>query len=137
MLGAHGAWYGPGDDAEVLAKLADPALPLETLIWRLFNEEREVRTLQSVSLSKGCRCNADYIASVIAKFPQEDRAAMAFESLAKRRRTSLLMDLSRPVDLALVQRDMWRDAYHATTLPNRRPRGRGSASMRRIVLAPR
>lgn len=30
VLGAHGAWYGPGDDAEVLAKLADPAVRLVT-----------------------------------------------------------------------------------------------------------
>lgn len=62
-------------------ELADAAILLETLIWRLFNEEREVRTLQSVPLSKGCRCNADYIASVIAKFPEEDRAAMAIDGV--------------------------------------------------------
>ncbi len=30
VLGAHGAWYGPGDDARVLATLADPAVRLVT-----------------------------------------------------------------------------------------------------------
>ncbi len=60
-------------------ELADPALPLETLVWRLFNEEPEVRVLADVALTRGCRCDADYIAQVIAKFPPEERAAMADE----------------------------------------------------------
>lgn len=63
-----------GDD-----ELADPAISLETLVWRLFNEEREVRTLVGVDLRRGCRCDPDYIASVIAKFAPEDRAEMANE----------------------------------------------------------
>jgi molecular chaperone Hsp33 len=29
-----------------------------------------------VALSKGCRCSPDYIASVIARFPAEEQAAM-------------------------------------------------------------
>jgi molecular chaperone Hsp33 len=60
-------------------ELADPAVPLETLIWRLFNEEGEVRLLEQVSLSRGCRCSPDYVAQVLAKFPPEERAAMADE----------------------------------------------------------
>lgn len=60
-------------------ELTDRSASFETLIWRLFNEEREVRTLAAVDLSKGCRCNADYIGQVIAKFPVEDRAHMADE----------------------------------------------------------
>ena len=40
-------------------ELADPALPLETLVWRLFNEEDEVRVLPAAPLSRGCRCDAD------------------------------------------------------------------------------
>lgn len=61
-------------------ELTDPAVPLETLIWRLFNEEDEVRVLARASLAKGCRCDADYIASVLAKFTPEDRREMADES---------------------------------------------------------
>ena len=57
-------------------ELADPALPLETLLWRLFHEE-EVRLLATVPLSKGCRCNADYVRGVIARFGAEERAEMA------------------------------------------------------------
>ena len=58
-------------------ELADPAIPLETLVWRLFNEEAEVRVLAAQSLSKGCRCTLDHIRSVLAKFPVEERLAMA------------------------------------------------------------
>ena len=61
-------------------ELADPALPLETLLWRLFNEEDEVRVLASTTLSRGCRCDPDHIRSVLAKFPQEERLAMADEN---------------------------------------------------------
>ena len=60
-------------------ELADPSIPLETLVWRLFNEESEVRVLGTTELVRGCRCDPDYIASVIAKFAPEDRAEMANE----------------------------------------------------------
>ena len=58
-------------------ELADSALPMETLIWRLFNEEDEVRLLSGTPLSRGCRCSPDYIAQILARFPAEERAAMA------------------------------------------------------------
>ncbi|MES2044351.1 MAG: Hsp33 family molecular chaperone HslO [Pseudomonadota bacterium] len=61
-------------------ELADPAIPLQTLVWRLFNEEEEVRVQGGVALSRGCRCSPDYIAQVLAKFPAEDRLAMADDS---------------------------------------------------------
>ena len=60
-------------------ELTDAGLPLDTLVWRLFNEEREVRMLGTTALSKGCRCDPGYIAQVLAKFSAEDRAAMANE----------------------------------------------------------
>lgn len=75
----HPEWH----DVEALGatmgadELADPAIALETLVWRLFNEESEVRVLGGVDLSRGCRCNADYITQVLAKFPPDERAAMA------------------------------------------------------------
>jgi molecular chaperone Hsp33 len=57
-------------------ELTDPNLPLDDLIWRLFHEEEEVRTLPAVPLVKGCRCDPDYVRSVIARFPPEERAEM-------------------------------------------------------------
>jgi molecular chaperone Hsp33 len=57
-------------------ELLDRELPLDTLIWQLFHEEEEVRTLAPVTLTRGCRCNPDYVRSVIARFPAEERAAM-------------------------------------------------------------
>jgi molecular chaperone Hsp33 len=57
-------------------ELTDPRLPLDDLVWRLFHEEEEVRTLAPVALSRGCRCDPDYVKSVIARFPPEERAAM-------------------------------------------------------------
>jgi molecular chaperone Hsp33 len=57
-------------------ELTDPELPLDDLIWRLFHEEEEVRTLAAISLSRGCRCDPDYVRSVIARFPADERDAM-------------------------------------------------------------
>lgn len=61
------------------AELTDPALPLEDLVWMLFHDEGEVRVLAQAELVKGCRCNPQYIAEVLARFPAEERAAMADE----------------------------------------------------------
>ena len=57
-------------------ELTDRSLPLDDLVWRLLHDEGEVRTLEPVALTRGCRCSPDYIASVIARFPEEDRAQM-------------------------------------------------------------
>lgn len=58
-------------------ELTDGALPLSDIVWRLFHDEGEVRTQESVALSKGCRCDAAYVRDVIMRFPEEERAAMA------------------------------------------------------------
>ena len=58
-------------------ELTDRALPLDDLLWRLLHEEPEIRALEPIALTKGCRCSPDYIASVIARFPEEEQAAMA------------------------------------------------------------
>ena len=58
-------------------ELTDRALPLDDLAWRLLHEEGEVRTLAPIALIKGCRCSSDYIASVLSRFPEEEKAAMA------------------------------------------------------------
>jgi molecular chaperone Hsp33 len=57
-------------------ELTDPGLALDDLLWRLFHEEEEVRTLESMPLRRGCRCDPDYVRSVIARFPPEEREAM-------------------------------------------------------------
>lgn len=61
-------------------ELLDRDLPLETIVWRLFNEEDEVRLLGGASLAKGCRCDAAHIRSVLAQFPEDERIAMADDS---------------------------------------------------------
>jgi molecular chaperone Hsp33 len=61
-------------------ELTDRTLALDDLLWRLFHEEAEVRTLDPVALSKGCRCSPDYIASVLARFPAEEQRQMAGEN---------------------------------------------------------
>ena len=58
-------------------ELTDPSLPLQDIPWRLFHEEDEVRALPMLALGHACRCNADHIRSVIARFPAEERAEMA------------------------------------------------------------
>lgn len=60
-------------------ELTDRDLSFETLIWRLFNEEKEVRILPPLPLSKGCRCDRAHILEVLGRFPAEERAAMADE----------------------------------------------------------
>ncbi len=60
-------------------ELTDPSLPLDDLAWRLFHDEDEVRTLDPLQLTRGCRCDPDYVRSVIARFPAEERAAMVGE----------------------------------------------------------
>lgn len=57
-------------------ELVGAQLPLEELLWRLFNED-EVRLLAEIAITRGCRCDGDYIRSVLAKFPADERRAMA------------------------------------------------------------
>lgn len=58
------------------AELVDPGLDLETVLWRLFHEEREVRVEQGVQVAKGCRCTSDYYRSVLSRFGASERAQM-------------------------------------------------------------
>ena len=59
------------------AELVDPALPLDRIAWRLFNEEAEVRVAPLAALSRGCRCSMDHIRDVLGRFPADERAGMA------------------------------------------------------------
>jgi molecular chaperone Hsp33 len=69
----HVAILGGSVKAE---ELTDPALPLDDLLWRLFHDEDELRTLAATALRRGCRCDPDYVRSIIARFPEDERAAM-------------------------------------------------------------
>jgi len=57
-------------------ELTDPGLALDDIAWRLFHEEAEVRAFEPLPLSKGCRCDPEYVRSVIARFPEQERADM-------------------------------------------------------------
>ncbi len=57
------------------SELADRDLPLEDLLWRLFNED-EVRVFPAITLGKGCRCSVEHIRNVLGQFPEEERAEM-------------------------------------------------------------
>lgn len=61
------------------AELIDTALPLESVVWRLFHDESEVRVLGGATISRGCRCNAQHIIDVLKRFPADERAEMADE----------------------------------------------------------
>jgi molecular chaperone Hsp33 len=60
-------------------ELVDPSLDLESLVWRLFHEEREVRVERGPPVVKGCRCSGEYYRSVLARFGAEDRQEMRNE----------------------------------------------------------
>lgn len=72
----HVAILGGSAKAE---ELTDPKLPLDELVWRLFHEEDEVRTLAATELRRGCRCDPTYVRSVIARFPADERKEMVGE----------------------------------------------------------
>jgi len=58
-------------------ELADPGLPLDDLLWRLFHEESEVRVAAGPELKKGCRCTQLHFETVLARFSKDDRRDMA------------------------------------------------------------
>ncbi|MET0251382.1 MAG: Hsp33 family molecular chaperone HslO [Novosphingobium sp.] len=57
-------------------ELIDAALDMETLVWRLFHEEREIRVELGPPLFRGCRCSIEHYRQIIDRFPEEDRAEM-------------------------------------------------------------
>ena len=57
-------------------ELLDTGLSLEALLWRLFNEEDEVRVMPTTRFARGCRCDLDHIRGVLSRFPDSDRAEM-------------------------------------------------------------
>ncbi|MDE2406175.1 MAG: Hsp33 family molecular chaperone HslO [Sphingomonadales bacterium] len=57
-------------------ELTDPALSLESLVWRLFHEEPEIRAAADAALVRGCRCSAAHYEAVLSRFPEAERAEM-------------------------------------------------------------
>lgn len=60
-------------------ELTDIELAADALLWRLFHEE-EVRLFGDGVVRRGCRCDPDYLASVLARFPADEQAQMADEN---------------------------------------------------------
>ncbi|RVQ69703.1 Hsp33 family molecular chaperone HslO [Croceicoccus ponticola] len=58
------------------AELVDPQTMLETILWRLFHEEDEIRTEKLTAVSRGCRCSAAHFADVLGRFAEAERAEM-------------------------------------------------------------
>lgn len=62
------------------AELLDSALSLESVVWRLFNEEEEVRVFRGPRLDRGCRCTAEHYVKVLSGFSESDREDMRDEA---------------------------------------------------------
>jgi len=63
LIAAESLAADPGQRAEIAASLM--GVPVD-----------EVRTLAATELSRGCRCDPDYVRSVIARFPEGERKDM-------------------------------------------------------------
>lgn len=61
-------------------ELLDPGLSLESIVWRLFHEEPEVRVQPGIALRRGCRCSVAHYEAVIGRFPPEERDDMRGEN---------------------------------------------------------
>jgi len=61
-------------------ELVDPAISLETLVWRLYHDESEIRIEQSAPIRRGCRCSEVHFEEVLARFPSDDRKDMRNDS---------------------------------------------------------
>lgn len=57
-------------------ELLDPGLSLKEIVWRLFNEEQEVRVFPGQRLGRGCRCSVDHYQTVLSRFSEDDRKEM-------------------------------------------------------------
>jgi molecular chaperone Hsp33 len=57
-------------------ELVDPDLSLEQLVWRLFNQEAEIRVERMASLSRGCRCTLERFEEILMRFPEDERVDM-------------------------------------------------------------
>jgi len=58
------------------AELVDTELGLESILWRLFHEEDEVRVERVFDISRGCRCSVAHFQDVLGRFSEEERVEM-------------------------------------------------------------
>ena len=59
------------------SELVDRSLSAETLLWRLFHDEEEIRVLPAITLTKGCRCDPQHVRDVLARFDVAEQREMA------------------------------------------------------------
>ncbi|MFD1612417.1 Hsp33 family molecular chaperone HslO [Sphingomonas tabacisoli] len=83
-------------------ELTDPTLPMETVVWRLFHDEKEVRVLGGATLTRGCRCNREHILGVLSRFPAEEQAEMA-DTEGTIRVDCAFCSISHPIKLEELQ----------------------------------
>lgn len=57
-------------------ELLDSALSLESIVWRLFNEEEQVRVFPGQRLARGCRCTVEHYRTILSRFSDDDRKEM-------------------------------------------------------------
>ena len=57
-------------------ELLDPGLSMDSLVWRLFHEEDEIRVQAGATLRRGCRCSIAHYHDVLNKFPKDEQDAM-------------------------------------------------------------
>lgn len=69
----HVAILGGSVKAE---ELVDQALDLESVVWRLFHEEREIRVEPGQTLTRGCRCTIEHYRDVLSRFAATEREDM-------------------------------------------------------------
>ncbi len=61
-------------------ELVDPDLDLESMVWRLFHEEREIRVESGLPLTRGCRCTIEHYRDVLSRFGKPERDEMKDEN---------------------------------------------------------
>lgn len=54
------------------SELVEPGIGLDTIVWRLFHEEAEIRVEPLKHLARGCRCSDTHFADVLRKFGAEE-----------------------------------------------------------------
>lgn len=82
-------------------ELVDPALPPETLLYRLFHEDG-VRLFPAKPLAAMCRCSEERVIGMLKTFPLEDRGAMLEDGDGRIRVTCEYCSREYRIDPAVV-----------------------------------
>ncbi|MFN3552575.1 MAG: Hsp33 family molecular chaperone HslO [Novosphingobium meiothermophilum] len=61
-------------------ELVDRDIDLETVVWRLFHEEREIRIHADRPLKRGCRCTIEHYRNILSRFGAAEIAEMKNEA---------------------------------------------------------